>query len=203
MPELPKPQVPQLDPGMRQTIFNLLPQRYRKFPEPQLSHTIMQLFLLRRQRSQAPQGPSALSQQQQQQKQKQQQQQTQQQPDCFPQNPGVNMASNGSMFGNLGLKKGDPNSIVPGSQANAIASGLLMQSTTSLEQLEQRRQQQAQAHQNLQRALSGDVGAGMGGRPMNTGANGGELGLSGGSGSHGLGGGGGPGLATAGTGRPG
>src|SRR6266702_8979115 len=114
MPELPKPRVPQLDPTVRQTIFNLLPQQLRNMPEPQLSPVIMQIFL---RRFQASQNAAALSQQQQQQQQQQaqqQQQQIQQQPDRFPQNPGVNMASSGSMFGNVGLGQGDLNPVVPG-----------------------------------------------------------------------------------------
>ncbi|KAH9160781.1 hypothetical protein EDB89DRAFT_845017 [Lactarius sanguifluus] len=122
MPELPKPRVPQLDPAVRQTIFNLLPPHFRNMPEPQLSQMITQIYI---HRYQASQGAAALSQQQQ-----AQQQQQQTQPDCFPQNPGT---SNGPMFGNLGLKQGELNPFVPGSQVNAIASGLLMQPATSLE----------------------------------------------------------------------
>ena len=179
MPEMPKPRAldpattVRLDPAMRQAILNILPPNARNLPEPQLSQLMMQIFL----RQQRVQGAA------QQQQQTQQAQQTQQQPDRFPQNPGVNMASNGPMFGNL-------NPFVPGSQANAIASGLMVPPTTSLEQQLQQRHQQAQqqaqqqhqqqqqqqaqaqqqqAQQNqqraileMQRALGGGLGAGVG-----------------------------------------
>src|SRR5260221_14696132 len=80
--------------------------------------------------------------------------------DRFPQNPGINMPSTASMFGNMGLKQEELNPFVPGSQANAIASGLLVQ-PTSLQQLQQRQQQQQQQqaahaqqqHQAQQRAM--------------------------------------------------
>jgi hypothetical protein len=165
MPEMPKPRVVpppvdpstvRLDPAVRQVIFNMLPPQLRNFPEPQLSHIITQLYLRQQQRtqnvaalSQQHQQAQQQQQQQQQQAQQQHQQQTQQQPDRFPQNPGVNMAANGSMFGNLALKQGELNPFVPGSQANTIASGLMIQPTTSLEQLQQR-QQQAQQQQQQQ-----------------------------------------------------
>ena len=41
MPELPKPQLPQLDPAVRQTIINMLPAHLRSLPEPQLSQAIV------------------------------------------------------------------------------------------------------------------------------------------------------------------
>jgi hypothetical protein len=113
-----------------------------------------------------------------------------------------------------GPKQGELNPFVPGSQAkaNAIASGLLAQ-TTPLQQLQiqQRRQQQAHAQQQHQtqqnhqrammemhRALSGGlgtgVGGGLGGGLMNTsGVNNGlglgPLGMGGGMGSAGVAGG--------------
>ena len=244
MPEMPKarvvPPVPvvdptavRLDPAVRQVIFNMLPPQIRSYPEAQLNHLIAQLYLRQPQRfqnvaalSQQQQQSAQQQQQQAQQQQQQQQQQTQQQqPDRFSQNPGVNMTSNGgSMFGgNMALKQGEQlNPFVPGSQANTIASGLMIQPTTSLEQLQQRQQQQQaqaqaqaqqqqqqqqqqQAQQNqqraildMQRALSGGlgagVGAGLGGGLMNTGVGGGGLGMSGGLGSHG-----GPGFGNGGN----
>jgi hypothetical protein len=180
---------------MRQTIFNALPPHIRNLPEPQLSQTIMQIYIRRIKPMQGGgvplPNPAALPRQQQQQLQQQLQQQQQQQRQQLPppqqqqqqsvnhflQNPGVNMPSTGSMFGNMGPKQGELNSFVPGSQANAIASGLLAQPTPS-QQLQQRQHQQ-QAHtqqehqaqqQNQQRAmmemhrvLSGGLGAGVGG----------------------------------------
>ncbi len=181
---------------MRQTIFNALPPHIRNLPEPQLSQAIMQIYIRRFKsmqgggvplpnaaalpRQQQQQLQQQLQQQQQQQRQQPpppQQQQQQQSADHFLQNPGVNMQSTGSMFGNMGPKQGELNPFVPGSQANAIASGLLAQPTPS-QQLQQRQHQQ-QAHaqqehqaqqQNQQRAmmemhrvLSGGLGAGVGG----------------------------------------
>jgi hypothetical protein len=219
MPEIPKPQ---LDPAVRQRIINMLPPNVRNLPEPRLSQVIMQI-LRQQQRFKALQGGGvpfpnavALPQQQQQQQQQQQSQQQQQQPpppppqhqqqqqsaDHFPQNPGVNMPSTGPVFGNMGPKQGELNPFVPGSQANAIASGLLAQ-PTPLQQLQQRQHQQQQAHaqqqhqaqQNqrammeMQRVLSGGLGAGvgggLGGGLMNTG---GTNSLSGGLGPLGMGG---------------
>jgi len=230
IPDIPKPQVLQLDPAVRQTIINLLPPHLRSLPEPQLSQAIM--VFVRQHRMKTMQGggvplnAAALSQQQQQlqqlhqqqqqqqqqQFQQQQQQQQQQQPppslaqqqqqqssDRFSQNSGVNMPSTGSMFGNMGPKQGELNPFVPGSQANAIASGLLAQSTP-MQQLQQRHQLQQQAHAQQQhqaqravmemhRVLSGGLGAGvgggLGGGLMNTS---GTNSLSGGLGPMGMGG---------------
>ena len=82
----------------------------------------------------------------------QQQQQQQQSADYFLQNSGVNMPSTGSIFGNMGPKQGELNPFVPGSQANAIASGLLAQPTPS-QQLQQLQLQQ-QAHTQQQKRSS-------------------------------------------------
>ena len=187
-----------LDPATRMKVFNLLPPHIRNMPEPQLSQAIMQIYA----RYFKPGGGgvplpnvAAIPQQQQQQQQRQQppppqqqqQQQQQQSADHFLQNPGVNVPSAGPMFGNMGPKQGELNPFVPGSQANAIASGLLAQPTPS-QQLQQRQQQQQahaqQQHQTQQqnqrravmemhRALSGGLGAGvaggLGGGLMNTG----------------------------------
>jgi hypothetical protein len=204
----------QLDPAIRQTIINALPPNIQNMPEPQLSQAIMQVYI-RRVKSMQGGGvplPNAAAlpwqQQQRQQQQQQQQQQQRQQPpppqqhqqqqsaDHFLQNPGVNMPSTGSMFGNMGPKQGELNPFVPGSQANAIASGLLAQPTPS-QQLQQRQhqqqahtQQQHQAQQQnqqrammeMRRALSGGLGAGvaggLGGGLMNTSGANSALGLS-------------------------
>jgi hypothetical protein len=183
---------------MRQTIFNALPPHIRNMPEPQLSQAIMQIYIRRFKpmqggggvplpnaaalpRQQQQQLQQQLQQQQQQRQQppppQQQQQQQQQSADHLLQIPGVNMPSTGPMFGNIGPKQGELNPFVPGSQANAIASGLLAQ-PTPLQQLQQRQhqqqahsQQQHQAQQQnqqrammeMQRALSGGLGAGVGG----------------------------------------
>ncbi|KAN0120893.1 hypothetical protein V8E52_004162 [Russula decolorans] len=56
MPEIPKPRLPQLDPGVRKTIFNLLPPPIRSMPEPQLSQAIMQIFVSQKHRFNAVQG---------------------------------------------------------------------------------------------------------------------------------------------------
>lgn len=216
MPDIPRPRL-SVDPAMRQKIMNSFPQ-LRSLSEPQLNQAIMQIL---RQRQQALQGvgvpllnASANSQQQQQSpqphqpqhqlhQQPQHQQQQQQPMDRFPQNPGINMPSTASMFGNMGLKQGELNPFVPGSQANAIASGLLVQ-PTSLQQLQQRQQQQQQAthaqqqHQAQQRAmqlalgggLGAGVSAGLGGALMNTGGPSSGLGgMSGGLGQLGVAGG--------------
>jgi hypothetical protein len=205
---------------MRQKIFNVLPPHIRNMAEPQLSQAIMQIYMRSFKPMQGGGGvpqPNAAAlprqqlqlqlQQQHQQQQQQQLQQRQQPPppqqhqqqqsaDHFLQTPGVNMPSTGSIFGNMGPKQEELNPFVPGSQANAIASGLLAQPTPS-QQLQQRQhqqqvhtQQQHQAQQqNQQRAmmemhrvLSGGLGAGvgggLGGGLMNTGGANSALGLS-------------------------
>jgi hypothetical protein len=188
---------------MRQNIFNMLPPHIRNLPEPQLSHTIMQIYIRRVKPMQGGGGlplpnAAALPQQQQRQQPPPPQHHQQQSADHFLQNPGVNIPSTGSMFGNVGPKQEELNPFVPGSQANVITSGLLAQPTAS-QQLQQRQHQQ-QAHtqqqqqqqvqqQNQQRAmmemhraLSGGLGAGvaggLGGGLMNTGGANGALGLS-------------------------
>ncbi|KAH9972757.1 hypothetical protein BGW80DRAFT_1312353 [Lactifluus volemus] len=119
-------------------------------------------------------------------------QQQPQQADRFPQNTGTNVPSAGSMP----LKQGELNPFLPGSQANVMASRLLLGQPTSLQQVRQRQQQQRhqqqahtqhqqqqsqqqQARQNLQRAamdmqlaLSGASGVAMQG-----GMNGASIGL--------------------------
>ena len=57
MPEIPKPRLPQLDPAVRQTIFNLLSPQIRNLPEPQLSQAIMQIFVSQQDRFDAVQDP--------------------------------------------------------------------------------------------------------------------------------------------------
>ena len=84
MPEIPKPQLPQLDAQVRQTIFSLLSPHMQGLPEPQLSQAIMQIFVGQQNRFKAIQGGSipllnaAFHQQLQQMQQMQQQQQQQQ-----------------------------------------------------------------------------------------------------------------------------
>ncbi|KAH9959667.1 hypothetical protein BC827DRAFT_1384663 [Russula dissimulans] len=199
IPETPTPRMHQLPPAVRQMILNALPPHLQSLSEPQLSRTINQIFIRQQPHLQAlmqgagismpntatmpqqqqPQPPPP--QQQQQQPQLQPQPQSQQQPaDRFPQTPGVNIptTATNSMFGKNGIKQGELNPFVPGSQANAIASGFLGH-PTSLQQFQQQQahaqqqhqqQQQRQAQQNqqrtlmeMQRALNGGLGAGVGG----------------------------------------
>jgi hypothetical protein len=56
MPEIPKPQFPQLDPAVRQTIFNLLSPQIRNLPAPQLNQVSMQIFVSQQHRFNAVQG---------------------------------------------------------------------------------------------------------------------------------------------------
>ncbi len=56
MPSIPKPRSPQLDPVVRQTIFDLLSPQLQKMPEPQLSQAIMQIFVSQRHRFNMVQG---------------------------------------------------------------------------------------------------------------------------------------------------
>ncbi|KAI9510732.1 hypothetical protein F5148DRAFT_1332188 [Russula earlei] len=212
MPPLPTSRLPQLDPAIRQVIFDKLPPNYRSLPEPQLSKTIMQIFVRQQHHFQAMQGmnipmpntgaipqqqPQSQPQPQPQHRQPQHQQQQQQIAGSSPNNVGVNIPNTGSIFGKMGLKQGELNPFVPGSQANAIASGLLVQ-PTSLQHLQQhqqahaqqQQQQQHQVQQNQQRtflevhrALNGGLGAGvgnsLGGALMNTGSANAGFGLSG------------------------
>jgi hypothetical protein len=221
---------------MRQKIFNVLPPHIRNMPEPQLSQAIMQVYMrsfksmqggggvplpnaAALQRQQQHQQPHQQQQQQRQQAPSLQQHQQQQSTDHFLQTP---MSSTGSVFVNMGPKQGELNPFVPGSQANAIASGLLAQPTPS-QQLQQRQHQpqahtqqqhQAQQQQNqraimeMRRALSGGLGAGVGGSLggglMNTSGANSALGLSaGGLNPLGMGGNmGSAGIATANSGLP-
>ena len=56
VPEIPKPQVPQVDPVVRRTIFDLLSPPIRNLPEPQLSQAIMQIFVGQQNHFSAVQG---------------------------------------------------------------------------------------------------------------------------------------------------
>jgi hypothetical protein len=56
MPEIPRPRLPQLDPGVRQTIFNLVSPQIQSLPEPQLSQAIRQIFLNQQRSLNAVQG---------------------------------------------------------------------------------------------------------------------------------------------------
>jgi len=150
IPEIPKPRMHPLPPVVRQIILNALPPHFQAMPEPQLSQAINQIYIRQQPSFQAiMQGAgipmpntTAMSQQQQPQppqlSQLQQQQQQQQPVDHFPQTSGVNIpaTATGSMFGKMGIKQGELNPFVPGSQANAIASGFLGH-PTSLQQLRQ------------------------------------------------------------------
>ena len=60
MPEIPKARLPQLDPAVRPTIFNLLSPQIRNLPEPQLSQAIMQVFVGQQHRFDAVQDPFTL-----------------------------------------------------------------------------------------------------------------------------------------------
>jgi mediator of RNA polymerase II transcription subunit 25 len=61
IPEIPKPQLTQLDPAVRQTIFKLLSPQMRNLPEPQLSQAITQIFVGQQNRFRAIQGGSILT----------------------------------------------------------------------------------------------------------------------------------------------
>ena len=44
IPEIPKPQLPRLDPAVRQVIMDVLPPQIQSLPEPQLSQAISQAY---------------------------------------------------------------------------------------------------------------------------------------------------------------
>ena len=61
MPEIPHPQLPQLDAKVRETIFSLLSPQMQDLPEPQLSQAIMQIFVGQQNRFRAIQGGGIFS----------------------------------------------------------------------------------------------------------------------------------------------
>jgi hypothetical protein len=56
MPEIPTPRLPQLDPGVRETILDLVSPQIRSLPEPQLSQAIREIFLGQQRRFNSVQG---------------------------------------------------------------------------------------------------------------------------------------------------